>query len=82
MKLNRRQGQPALAFDVDLTVRIYQYVGDGRIIQERLDRPQPDHLVLHVLYQPAPLGLIDRQFLVIENSFNQQSKFAPKLFAG
>jgi hypothetical protein len=38
----------ALALDVDLVVAVDEDVGDGRLLQQRLERPQAENLVEHL----------------------------------
>ena len=41
-------------------VGVDQDVGDGRVVQQRLDRPQPQHLVLDFPHQTRALGFVQR----------------------
>ena len=47
MKVTDGQLELAAALDVDLLVAVDQNVGDGRVLQQRLERPQPEDLVEH-----------------------------------
>ena len=46
--------QLAAAFDIDLGVAVDENVRDGRIGEQRLERPQAEHLVLDVADQASP----------------------------
>ena len=46
----------AVALDVDLVEAVDQDVGDGRFLEERLQRPQAEDLIEHLLDDPVLLG--------------------------
>ena len=50
------QLEQAPAFDVDLLAAVHQDVGDGRVLQQRLERTQAEHFVQHFV---ADLLLFD-----------------------
>ena len=55
-ELNRdvRRGQLAAAFDVDLVRSVDHDFGDGRLVQEPLERSVPQHVVHDFLNEPLP----------------------------
>ena len=55
-----RQFETAIALDEDLLVTIHEDVVDGLIRQQRLQRPQPQHLVQNVLCDLCQFPLIER----------------------
>jgi hypothetical protein len=61
----RRQAlELAGALDVDLLVRVDEDVADGRIPQQRLERPEPEDLVDHVAEDDLPLAHAERRSLL------------------
>ena len=50
-----------MALDVDLAAAIDQDVGHRRIGHQRLQRPQPEHLVLDIAQQQPALGIVQRR---------------------
>ncbi len=50
------QLQKSLALHVDLLVAVHQDVGDGAVLEQRLERSQPEDLVQHLGGDPLLLG--------------------------
>ena len=50
------QLQQSLALHVDLMVAVDQNVGDGRVLQQRLERTQAEDLVQHLMADMLLLG--------------------------
>ena len=64
LEADRRRLQHAVALDEDLVVAVDQDVGDGRVLEQRLERAQAEQLVEDVADQLLALGLIERLVLL------------------
>ena len=53
---------------------IDQNVGDGRVLQQRLQRPQAKHLVQHLIGQPGPLVGAERHPVIGHQLQNQREQ--------
>ena len=56
----------AVALDEHLIVAVDQDVGDRRILEQRLERPEAEQLVEHVADELLALGLVERLVLLRE----------------
>jgi len=52
------------ALDVDLRMAVHEDVGDRRILQQQLERSQPEQLVQHVLHDVLAVEQTERNALV------------------
>ena len=60
--------QLALAFHVDLVHPVHHDFGDGRIVQQPLQRAVPEHVVGHIPDQPGALVRGQRDLLRIDDA--------------
>ena len=54
----------AITLDEHLVVSIDQNVGDRRVLEQRLQRPETEKLVQHVVHQLLALGVVQRVVLL------------------
>jgi hypothetical protein len=57
---DRRRGEAPVALDEDLLVGIDQNVGDRVVLQERLERPEPEEFVEDFVDQLVALAQVER----------------------
>ncbi len=70
------QLQQALALDVNLPVGVDQNVGDGGILQQRLERAQAEHLVQHFIADLLFLERAEQRRLGIDERDERLADFA------
>jgi hypothetical protein len=76
---DRRDLQLATALDIDLERAVDQDVGDRVVLEQRLDRPKPDHLVEHRGAQLVEFGGVQRQPLGAGEVAHQPAHLPPHL---
>ena len=63
---DRRRLQHAVSLDEHAVVPVDQDVGDRRVLEQGLDRPQAEQFVEHVVDQLLALGMVERVALLVE----------------
>jgi hypothetical protein len=76
------QFQPAAPLDVHLVERVNQDVGNGRVVQQRLERAEAEHFVLDVEHQVMPLLLVQHDAFFFDDALNQQRQLVLELLGG
>ena len=69
-------------FHVDLVVAVDQNVGDGRILEQRLQRAQAEDLVQNFAGQALAFGEAERHGLAVDRVPDQQQNFFARRVAG
>ncbi len=75
-----RQLKLAAPLDIDLIGSVNQNIANRRVGEQRLDWPQPDHLVDDFVRKAVLRHLIEQQLLVIGNLAHQAVHETGKLF--
>ena len=81
LKRTGRRLEHAVALDEDLGVAVDQDVGDGRVLEQRLERPEAEQLVEDVADQLLALGLVERLVLLRELLVDDVADFRLDLLA-
>ncbi len=76
------QFELAVALDVYLVVRVDEDVGDPRIVEQRFERAEAQHLVLDVAHQGAPLDVVDDDAVFIEQAPDEAFQVVAYLLLG
>jgi hypothetical protein len=63
----RARGDPAVALDVDRVVAVDHDLGDARVFEHPLQRPEPERVVLDVLDEPGAFVDGQQQLLVLDD---------------
>ncbi len=71
----------AEALDKTLPVGVDQDIGDGRVLEQRLDRPEPGHLVDDVFGEGGELALVQRDLLGAHILADIGADFADEILA-
>ena len=64
LEADRRRLEHAVALDEHMVIAVDQDVGDRRILEQRLERPEAEQFVEHVADQLLALGLVERVVLL------------------
>jgi hypothetical protein len=72
----------AAPLDVHLAAGVDQDVGHGRVVQQRLERAEAEHLVLDVEHQVMALLLVQDDALFLDDALDQQRQLVLELLAG
>jgi len=82
LEYDRGQLQPTGPLDEHLPVRVDQYVIDGRVLEQRLERAEPDHLVDHVIGDLRLFPLVELHALGLEQLRDQRAGLSRKASGG
>ncbi len=64
LEAHRRRLEHAVALDEHAVVAVDQDVGDRRVLEQRLERPEAEQFVEHVVDQLLALGMVERVVLL------------------